>query len=178
MKQRQKNKGLFPLKKQHDDKAMLIFESTFKTKKDQALIFNFNDFLHDLTGLNVSFFLNQKSLGNKQIVIASYALRAAQIETFVFVHFNAKSIITTLKAIFDIIDHADSQPDVNDLASMLVYIERNVEPSPTTSYIVQQFREIMIFAGQINPGLLQHFLDTKAYFDGDNKGAPEGATVH
>ena len=166
------------MSKQNNDKAMSIFESTFKAKKDQELIFSFNDFLHDLTGLNVSFCLNQQSLGNKQIVIASYALREAQIETFVFVHFNAKSIITTLKAMFEIIDHADSQPDVSDLASMLVYIERNVEPSPTTSYIVQQFREIMIFAGQITPGLMQHFLDTKAYFDGDNKGAPEGATVH
>ena len=139
---------------------------------------SFNQFLKDLTGLKVSFCMDEKVVENKKIMCSSYAIRNKDAVTFVFVHFNAKSIVTTLKAMFDIIHYADEQPDVSDLASMLIFIESNIEPCITSQYIVQQFREIMIFLGSHKPNVFQHFLDTKDYFDGKNKGAPEGVTVH
>ena len=155
-----------------------IFESIFKTKKDRHLIISFSEFLQNLTGLDVNFYLHTQSVDNKKIISACYALNDTKTETFVFIHFNAKSIITTLNSMFNIIDHAHRQPDVDDLASMLNFIERKVDLDFTALYIIQQFREIMIFISQSNPDLMKQFLDTRDYLDEQSQGAPKGTTLH
>ncbi len=161
------------MNKQPDSREMAIFESTFKNKKDQELVMSFNNFLHNLTGLNVDFCLSTEYVDNKKMFCASYAFREDERVLFVFTHCDARSLVSTIKAMLKIIEHVKNQPDVNDMVAMLIFIELYIEPSPISHYIIQQFREIMIFAGQSNPGLMQHFLDTKAYFNGE-----EGNTVH
>lgn len=166
------------MKARNNDSAQALFERVFKTKKDQNLVISFAEFLQELTELDVSFCLGQQATIGMDIVWAAYAVRDNEQELFVFTHFNAKSIVTTLKIINEIIGQAASQSDVNDLTSMMLSIESHIEPGLACQYIIQQLREILIFSGRNNPAMIKRFFDTKAYFEGQYNGAPDGVTLH